>query len=65
MYRVIVGKPDGKKPIGKPRRRWRVMLRWISRKWDGEEACTGLICLRTERGKRSNEPSGSMTWEIS
>ena len=21
-YRVLVGKPDGKKPLGRPRRRW-------------------------------------------
>ena len=21
-YRVLVGKPDGKRPLGKPRRRW-------------------------------------------
>jgi hypothetical protein len=21
-YRILVGKPDGKEPIGKPRRRW-------------------------------------------
>ena len=22
MYMVLVGKPDGKKPLGRPRRRW-------------------------------------------
>ena len=22
VYRVLVGKPKGKKPLGKPRRRW-------------------------------------------
>jgi hypothetical protein len=22
VYRVLVGKPDGKRPLGKPRRRW-------------------------------------------
>ena len=22
MYRVLLGKPDGKKPLGRPRRRW-------------------------------------------
>ena len=22
MYRVLVGKPDGKRPLGRPRRRW-------------------------------------------
>jgi hypothetical protein len=28
VYRVLVGKLEGKKPIGRPRRRW------IFRKWD-------------------------------
>jgi hypothetical protein len=22
VYRVLVGKPEGKRPLGKPRRRW-------------------------------------------
>ena len=22
VYRVLVGKPEGKKPLGRPRRRW-------------------------------------------
>ena len=22
VYRVVVGKPDGKRPLGRPRRRW-------------------------------------------
>ena len=28
VYRVLVGKPEGKRPLGRPRRRW------IIRKWD-------------------------------
>jgi hypothetical protein len=27
VYRVLVGKPDGKKPLGRPRRRWEDILR--------------------------------------
>jgi hypothetical protein len=23
MYRVLVGKPEGKKPLGRPRHRWK------------------------------------------
>ena len=23
VYRILVGKPDGKRPVGRPRRRWR------------------------------------------
>ena len=22
MYRILVGKPEGKRPVGRPRRRW-------------------------------------------
>jgi hypothetical protein len=36
-YRILVGKPEGKRPLGKPRRRWvdniKVDLREIG--WDG------------------------------
>jgi hypothetical protein len=30
-----VGKREGKGPLGRPRLRWRIILRWIFRKWDG------------------------------
>jgi hypothetical protein len=32
-YRVLVGIPDGKRPLGRPRLRWRVILKWIFKKW--------------------------------
>jgi hypothetical protein len=36
-YRILVGKPEGKRPLGRPRRRWvdniKMYLREI--KWDG------------------------------
>jgi hypothetical protein len=36
-YRILVGKPEGKRPLGKPRRRWvdniKMDLRGIG--WDG------------------------------
>jgi hypothetical protein len=28
-YRLLVGKPEGKRPVGRPRRRWWVILGWI------------------------------------
>jgi hypothetical protein len=34
VYRVLVGKPEGKRPLGRPRRRWGIILRCISRRWD-------------------------------
>jgi hypothetical protein len=39
-YRVLVGKPEGKRPLGRPRRRWvdniKMDLREIE--WDGDMA---------------------------
>ena len=34
VYRVLVGTTEGKRPLGRPRLRWRMTLRWIFRKWD-------------------------------
>jgi hypothetical protein len=34
-YRGFVGKPEGKKPHGRPMRRWGMILSSIFRKWDG------------------------------
>jgi hypothetical protein len=28
VYRVLVGRPEGKRPLGRPRYRWRITLRW-------------------------------------
>jgi hypothetical protein len=27
VYKVLVGKPEGKRPLGRPRRRWEDMIR--------------------------------------
>jgi hypothetical protein len=27
LYRVLVGKPEGKRPLGRPRRRWEVGIK--------------------------------------
>jgi hypothetical protein len=34
-YRVLVRKPEGKRPLGRSRHRWGIILRWIFRKWNG------------------------------
>jgi hypothetical protein len=36
LYMVLVRKPGGKRPVGRKRRRWEVILRWIFRNWDKE-----------------------------
>ena len=49
VYRVLVGKPEGKRPLGRPRRRWVGNIRWISRRWD-VGIWTGLGWPRIETG---------------
>jgi hypothetical protein len=49
VYRVLVGKRDGKRPIGRPRRRWEDNIKKDLQKV-GWGAWTGLIWLRMERG---------------
>ena len=34
MYRVSVGKHEGKRSLGRPRRRWEDIIKWIYRNWD-------------------------------
>ena len=34
VYRVLVGKPEGRRPLGRPRRRWEDNIGWIFGKWD-------------------------------
>jgi hypothetical protein len=32
VYSVFVGKREGKRTLGRPRRKWKIILRWIFRK---------------------------------
>jgi hypothetical protein len=34
-YRVLVGKPEGSRPLGRRRRRWEYNIKWILEKRDG------------------------------
>jgi hypothetical protein len=33
VYKVLVGKPEGKRPLGRPRRRWEYGIRMDLRRW--------------------------------
>jgi len=33
VYRFLLGKPEGKRPLGRTRRRWVDNVRMISRRW--------------------------------
>jgi hypothetical protein len=34
IYRILVEKPEGKRPTGRPKCRCEDILQWIFRKWD-------------------------------
>jgi hypothetical protein len=68
-YRILVGMPEGKRPLGRRRRRWvdniKMDLREIG--WDD----MGWIDLAEDRDQwggcceRGNKPSGSIKrWEV-
>jgi hypothetical protein len=48
-YRVLVRKSEGKRPLGRPRCRWGIILRWIFRKWV-VGVWTGSSCLSIGTG---------------
>jgi len=49
VYRVLVGKPEGKRPLGRPSLRWVDNIRMDSRRWD-VVIWTGLDWPRIETG---------------
>ena len=49
VYGVLVGKPQGKRPLGRHRRRWEDNIKIYLREVGGG-AWTGLIWLRTGTG---------------
>jgi hypothetical protein len=49
VYRVLVGKPEGKRPLERPRRRWEDIIK-MDLQEVGCELWTGLIWLRIGTG---------------
>ena len=49
MYTVLMGKPEGKRPPGRPRHRWEDNVK-MDLEEGGWGAWTGLICLRMGTG---------------
>jgi hypothetical protein len=49
VHRVLVGKPEGTRPLGRPRHRWEDNIKMIFRKWEGVVG-TGWSRLRIGTG---------------
>ena len=49
VYRFLVGKPEGKRPLGRPTADGMIILRLIFRKWEGVVR-TGWSWLRIGTG---------------
>jgi hypothetical protein len=66
MYRLLVGKPEGKRPRGRPRRRWinNIKIDILEIEWGGLD-WVGLTHVQVESScELGNEPSGSIKcWE--
>jgi hypothetical protein len=45
VYKILVGKPEGKRLLGRPGRRWGIILVWIIKKLV-RRVLTGFIWLR-------------------
>jgi hypothetical protein len=48
-YRLLVGKPEGKRTLARPRRRWVDILGWNLERWNAVK-WTGLVWLRIGTG---------------
>jgi hypothetical protein len=68
VYKVLVGKPEGKRPLGRPRRRWEDGIRMCLRE-TGLGGC-GLDSTASGQGPMAgccecgDEPSGSCATEL-
>jgi hypothetical protein len=63
VYRVLVGKPEGKRPLGRPRRRWEDNIKMNLQ----EVGCGGMDWIGLAQDRQvagncecGNEPSGSI-----
>jgi hypothetical protein len=58
VYRVLVGRPEGKRPLGRPRRRWKDNIKMDLR----EIGIDGANWIQVVAGlcEHGNEPSGSI-----
>jgi hypothetical protein len=65
-YRILVGKPEGKRPLGRPRRMWVDNIKMDLRESSDGMVWIGFIWLRREgSSEHGKEPSGSTKcWDV-
>jgi len=59
-YRVLVGKPEGRRPLGRPGMDGRIMLKCIFKTW----TWTGLVWLGMDTSDRPCDGSGEHSISI-
>jgi hypothetical protein len=67
VYRVLVGEPEGKRPLGRSRSRWGMGSKWTSERWAGGLEWIHLAQDRDRLGgscECGDEPSASSTMEL-
>jgi hypothetical protein len=62
LYRVLVGKREGKRPLRRQRRRWGIILRRIFSKWEGSMDWTYLA---QDRDRRRGLVNAVMNFRVS
>jgi hypothetical protein len=70
VYRVLVGKPEGRRPLGKPRHRWEDNIRMDLWKWDvgvwtGWIFGSGMWVCGLDGASSALDPFGSGPWPVS
>jgi hypothetical protein len=51
VYRLLVGRPEGKRPLGRPRRRWGITLKWtLGREGSMRQTRFGWLRIRSSGG---------------
>jgi len=50
VHRILVGKPEGKRPLGRPRRRWEYNIKIALREVGGVETGWSWLRIGTDGG---------------
>ena len=60
-YKVLVGKPEGKRPLGRPRRRWKDNIKMDLTELGCDPRDWIALAEDRDQCKGNNHPTGSLT----